>query len=135
MSTAAEFLAKRVYEAAAGIIDDDRLAAHAGFIDRVRYIDAALLILSESVRLSPHQAIRRCEPIVHTFVCVRAGANHGQTLAGLVRGLHEERRNCSRCCQRRRALRGENSPRRFFHAMSSGTTFAGTTPVNFCCSP
>src|SRR5580700_2044859 len=103
MSPAPEFLAERACKSAIGVIYDDRFATHARLVDRVGHIDAPLLVLSESVRVSPDQSIRWREPIMYAFIRVKARTNHRQTLSGLVRCVHVERRNCGGSSQCRAA--------------------------------
>src|SRR5260370_4050202 len=117
-----------------GGINGSRIGTHARLVDRVGYIDAPLVVLSESVRVSPDHPIRWREPIMYAFISVKARTNHPQTLAGLVRCVHVERRNCggnSQC----RVARKKGSSRGRFHEISSGPTISAMPPVNFFSSP
>ena len=134
VGAAAKFLAKRADETSACVIRDDRLAPHGRLVDGVSDIDAALFILREAVSVAPNETVGRGEPVMHAFIGVKARADDRQTLAGLIRCLHIETRNGGRDGQLR-TTREKRAARRRFHDMSSGTTFAGTTPVNFCSRP
>src|ERR1700722_1915009 len=93
---ASKALAKRTNEAAFLLEDNNRFAAHARLVDGVTYIDMALLVLAEPVRISPHQPFGRDQPIVDALVGVRAGTQHRKARARLVRSLETERRQSGR---------------------------------------
>src|SRR5882724_8313640 len=134
MSPAAKFLPKRTHKAAIGVINHDRLASHARLVDRVGHIDSPLFVLSESMRVTPDQTIWRHEPIVHALIGVKSRAHYRQALAGFVRCVHVESRNCGGGSECRTANKKRPSGGGL-HEISSGTIFAGMTPVNFCSRP
>src|SRR5207302_5912797 len=81
MCSASEFLTKGANEAAFLVEYNDCLCAHARLVDRMPNIDVALLILAESVSVSPDQPFWRHEPVVDTLIRVRAGTKHGKASA------------------------------------------------------
>src|SRR5882762_7222540 len=113
VGAAAKFLAERADEASIRVIHDDRLATHAGFVDRMSDIDVALLILRKAMRIAPDEAVGRSKPVVHAFIRVKSGTYHRQTLARFVRRLHGEMRNGSRYSQLR-AIGEKGAARRGF---------------------
>ena len=104
-----ELLAKGANEPTFLIEYNDGLAAHARLVNGVPNVDVPLLILAQSVGVSPHQPFRWDQPVVDALVSVRAGTKHGKAGAGLVRSLDVERRQRGRqsgrgtCCQERSA--------------------------------
>jgi hypothetical protein len=83
-------LTKRPNETALLIEHNDRLAAHARLVHCMPNINVPLLVLTEAVRISPHQACWRYQPIMHALVGVGSGADYRQSSARLVGGLKVE---------------------------------------------
>src|SRR5580693_275411 len=87
----AKFFAKRAHKAASGVINHDSLSPHAGLLDGVRNVNESLFILRKAMRITPDQAVGWRQPIMHTFIYMRFGADHGQSTARLVRCLEKMR--------------------------------------------
>src|SRR5579862_3947321 len=89
MGATAKFFAKRTHKAASRVINHDSLSPHAGLVDGVRHVNKSLFILRKAVRIAPDQAVGRHQPIMHRFIYMRFGADHGQSTARLVRCLEK----------------------------------------------
>src|ERR1044072_1758856 len=108
MCSAPELLAKSTNEAPFLVVYNDRFAAHAGLVHGVPHVNMPLLVLAESVSISPHQPLRRHQPVVDALVGMRTGTNHGKASAGFVRSLNVKRRQgrgqaCSGTCGQERS--------------------------------
>src|SRR5262249_8288422 len=131
---AAKFFAKRTHKTPGCVVNNHGFAPHAGLVDSMGDVDQAMLILRQAVCVSPDQTVGRDQPVMYTLIGVRARSDHRQVAARLVRCLEKERRQRS-SHRRLRAFSQEVTTRVRFHAIRSGTTFAGTTPVSFCSNP
>src|SRR5262249_25628964 len=133
--SAAKLFAKCAHEAPGRVVNNDSFAAHTRFVDGVRHVNKAVLILRESVCVPPNKPIRRNQPIVNTFIRVNARTHDRQPATRLVGCLEKKAWHCNRCDCRLCTLFQKVTTPIGFHAIKSGTTFAGTTPVSFCSNP
>src|SRR5262249_146416 len=96
VGSAAKLFAKCAHKTAGRVVNDDGFATHAGFVHGVSDVDEAVLILRQSMRVSPDQAIGRDKPVVHTLVGVSARSDHWRPATRFMRRLKEKRRQRGR---------------------------------------